>query len=283
MLYLGYGRNAWHSTWINRYYPGSISFFEKDLQALSERHRVQGSVFRIEPIPVVYLEYCHDVILLLVINDRPAAAYQPLLENIVPFRLNAFWTADEFMIDNWLLTFVLPAWRPDLYPKSYHRMSSSPRQRAHPRRQRRRSSERRVQAYAADGVTGPARDRLGGDTDERVRGRHVGGALVGVVPVDPGTRGPCLRADLGDVEDADECGLDGLAEGGGARGDAEDGADEQAIAGGDGIGRNQGDGVAGLDVVFHGEDPRGKTKGGPIGPPACQGSTWGASYAPGFL
>ena len=27
------------------------------------------------------------------------------------------------------------------------------------------------------------------------------------------------------------------------------------------------DGIAGLDVVFHGEDPRGKTKGGPIGPP----------------
>lgn len=44
----------------------------------------------------------------------------------MPFRLDAFWTADEFKIDNWLLTFSLPAWRPDLYPKSYHRMSSSP-------------------------------------------------------------------------------------------------------------------------------------------------------------
>lgn len=126
MLYLGFGRNAWHSTWINRYYPGSISFFEKDLQALSEGHRVQGSVFRIEPVPVVYLEYCHDVVVLLAINDRPAAAYQPLLEKIVPFRLDAFWTAEEFKVDNWLLTFVLPAWRPNLYPKSYHRMSSSP-------------------------------------------------------------------------------------------------------------------------------------------------------------
>ena len=53
------------------------------------------------------------------------------------------------------------------------------------------------------------------------------------------------------------------AEGGRSRGDAEDGADEQAIAGGDGIGRGQSDGVAGLDVVFHDGDPRGKTKGGP--------------------
>ena len=49
-------------------------------------------------------------------------------------------------------------------------------------------------------------------------------------------------------------------------------ADEQTIAGGDGIGRGQGDGVAGLDVGFHGEDPCGKTKGGPSGPPAYQAS-----------
>ena len=126
MLYLGYGRNAWHSTWIRRYYPGSISFFEKDLQLLCEKHRVQGSVFRIEPVPVVYLEYRHDVVVLLAINDRPAGAYQDLLQNIVPFRLDAFWLSDEFEVDNWLITFTLPAWRPDLYPKRYHRMSSSP-------------------------------------------------------------------------------------------------------------------------------------------------------------
>ena len=76
--------------------------------------------------------------------------------------------------------------------------------------------------------------------------------------------------------------FDGLAEGGRSGGDAEDGADEQTIAGGDGIGRGQGDGVAGLDEVFHGRDSRGKTKGGPSGPPVCQGSGW-VRYAPGFL
>tara|TARA_R110000850_G_scaffold172522_3_gene297805 strand:- start:905 stop:1531 length:627 start_codon:yes stop_codon:yes gene_type:complete len=127
LLYLGYGRNAWHSTWIRRYYPGSISFFEKDLQLLCETRRVQGSVFRIEPVPVVYLEYQHDVIVLLAINDRLAAAYHPLLQNIFPFRLDAFWLSEEFEADNWLITFRLPAWRPDLYPKRFHRMSSAPR------------------------------------------------------------------------------------------------------------------------------------------------------------
>ena len=87
--------------------------------------------------------------------------------------------------------------------------------------------------------------------DEGVVGRDCRAALVGVVPIDPGADGPRLRADLGDVEDANERSLDGLGDGGGARSDAEDGTDEQAIAGGDGIGRGQGDGVAGLDVVFH--------------------------------
>lgn len=100
--------------------------FEKDLQSLSEKHRVQGSVFRIEPVPVVYLEYRHDVVVLLAINDRSAAAYYPLLQNIVPFRLDAFWSSKEFEVENWLITFTLPAWRPELYPKQYHRMSSAP-------------------------------------------------------------------------------------------------------------------------------------------------------------
>ena len=126
MLYLGYARNAWHSTWIRRYYPGSISFFEKDLQSLSEGFRVQGSVFRIEPVPAVYLEYEEGVVVLIAINDRPSAAYTSLLENILPFRLDTFWYSDEFVVNNWLLTFILPAWRPDLYPKRFHSMSSAP-------------------------------------------------------------------------------------------------------------------------------------------------------------
>lgn len=127
LLYLGYGRNAWQSTWINRYYPGSISFFEKDLQELCESSRVQGSVFRIETVPVVYLEYHSDVVALVAINDRPSAAYRPMLENILPFRLDAFWSSDEFEIDNWLIPFQMAAWRPDLHPKEFFRLTCSPK------------------------------------------------------------------------------------------------------------------------------------------------------------
>ncbi len=126
-------RSSWHSTWVRSYYPGSISLFEKDLQSLCEKHRVQGSGFRVQgsgfsivPVPVVYLELRLDVVVLLAINDRLAAAYDPLLQNIVPFRLDAFWSSKEFEVENWPITFTLPAWRPELYLKKYHRMSSAP-------------------------------------------------------------------------------------------------------------------------------------------------------------
>ncbi|WP_289043840.1 hypothetical protein [uncultured Aliiroseovarius sp.] len=126
LLYLGYGRNAWHSTWIRRYYPGSLSFFETDLQKLCETLRVQGSVFRIEPVPAVFIEYPNDVIALVAINDRPPDAYTALMELVLPFRLNGFWGADDFSIQNWLIPLKMAAWRPDLIPKKHHMMTSSP-------------------------------------------------------------------------------------------------------------------------------------------------------------
>jgi hypothetical protein len=46
--YLGYGRNAWHSTWINRYYPKCISFSIETLKKEAEKRRTQGTVFRIQ-------------------------------------------------------------------------------------------------------------------------------------------------------------------------------------------------------------------------------------------
>lgn len=127
VLYLGYSRNAWHSTWIRRYYPGSLSFFEKDLQILCEKMRVQGSVFRIEPVPAVFLEYRDDVIVLVEINERPLDSYRKLMRSVLPFRLEEFWKADAFLPkENWLMAFKLPIWRPDLLPRKFSKMSSVP-------------------------------------------------------------------------------------------------------------------------------------------------------------
>lgn len=40
ILYLAYGRNAWQSTWVNKYYPGSLSVLKSSLQKLAEKRRV---------------------------------------------------------------------------------------------------------------------------------------------------------------------------------------------------------------------------------------------------
>ena len=57
VFYLGYGRNAWNATWINRYDPGSMSFNDADLRTAAEARRVQGSVFRNRNPSVI----CHRV------------------------------------------------------------------------------------------------------------------------------------------------------------------------------------------------------------------------------
>jgi hypothetical protein len=132
LLYLAYGRNAWNSTWIKRYYPGSLSFFENDLQKLCESLRVQGSVFRIEPVSAVFIEYEDDTIVLASINDRQGSSYQSLIDKVLPFRLSAFWGAEEFLAENWLIPLKLPSWRPDLLPKKFYKMSSSPQGVGHP-------------------------------------------------------------------------------------------------------------------------------------------------------
>ena len=49
VFYLGYGRNAWNATWINRYDPGSMSFNDADLRTAAEARRVQGSVSESNP------------------------------------------------------------------------------------------------------------------------------------------------------------------------------------------------------------------------------------------
>ena len=118
LLYLGYGRNAWHSTWINRYYSGSISFFDKTLKEIAEARRVQGSQFKITCRPGLVLNYASGPILILSINDRPFSAYETILSEVMPWRLGAFWASSTFQVPNWLLVFKLSGWRPELFPKN---------------------------------------------------------------------------------------------------------------------------------------------------------------------
>lgn len=67
--FLSYGRNAWHSTWITRYYSaGSVCLAIGALQAKAEKLRTQGSVFRIEEMPALALQTEGATIFLVEVN-----------------------------------------------------------------------------------------------------------------------------------------------------------------------------------------------------------------------
>jgi hypothetical protein len=53
LYYVKDGRNAWHSTWVNRWYPSSFHRSLENAKRYVEGMRVQGSVFRIIEIPTL--------------------------------------------------------------------------------------------------------------------------------------------------------------------------------------------------------------------------------------
>ena len=105
--YLGYGRNAWNSTWINRYYPNSVSFDVEELKTRAEDRRVQGSEFKIESVPLLVLDYEKTSFGLLPINERGTADYKALMEAIRRYPMPYFWHSLPRSIENWLLVFSL--------------------------------------------------------------------------------------------------------------------------------------------------------------------------------
>lgn len=131
ILYLAYGRNAWQSTWINRYYPGSISVSKSSLQELAEKRRVQGSVFRIEARPSLLIKFKTRNLVLVGLNRGPTSHYSELLREIKPFDLRAFWLT--FLCQFWqerpnfLIVLKLVKWCPDLWPKNDSGFVASPR------------------------------------------------------------------------------------------------------------------------------------------------------------
>ena len=106
-FYLGYGRNAWHSTWTNIYNPHSVSPSVLDLKQRAEKQRVQGSVFRIETIPMLVLEYPRHSFGICPINEGSQYEFAVLLTRIGQYPRDQFWKAFPGRSRNWLLTFDL--------------------------------------------------------------------------------------------------------------------------------------------------------------------------------
>jgi hypothetical protein len=107
VFYLGYGRNAWHSTWTNKYYPNSISFSDIELKEIAEGRRVQGHVFKIEAMPMFVLKSESCTFGICEINNRSEYEYSALQKRIEGDRPSKFLSHFPGSDRNWLLVFNL--------------------------------------------------------------------------------------------------------------------------------------------------------------------------------
>ncbi len=82
IYYLGYRRNAWNGTTINRYNPGHFSLDVGKLQSLAEEKRKQGSKFKIESIPALVINYITCAYVIAPINEDSDHYYNDLLKHL---------------------------------------------------------------------------------------------------------------------------------------------------------------------------------------------------------
>lgn len=115
--YLGWGRNAWHSTWINQYHPGTIDCDLKRLQRRAEKNRTQGSQLWIETRDALWLNFENANIMIVEINKGEQRLYEDIANFELRSGLKDFWNNPILSRDNWLLFFELGEWRPDLVSK----------------------------------------------------------------------------------------------------------------------------------------------------------------------
>jgi hypothetical protein len=73
--FVQYSRNAWHATWITRYFNrGSVCLSKTIAKENAETHRAQGSVFSIYELPSLALQTTHRTLLMVEINQEDATA-----------------------------------------------------------------------------------------------------------------------------------------------------------------------------------------------------------------
>ena len=68
IYYCYYGRNAWYSTWVQKYYKNCMHASFDSAKGFAEINRKQGSVFYIKELPALYIESGSYPILVTQIN-----------------------------------------------------------------------------------------------------------------------------------------------------------------------------------------------------------------------
>lgn len=84
IYYYIYGRNAWHSTWIQRYTPMCMHTTFESAKNQAENDRKNGSVFTIRQLPALLIKSdAFDFIVTQINESNPLAEYQLVPENVL--------------------------------------------------------------------------------------------------------------------------------------------------------------------------------------------------------
>lgn len=76
------GRNAWHSTWVQRYFEGCLHMRLTSAQEYCEANRKRGSVFYIEELPAIRIECQFGITIVTQINiNNPLSGYRLFRES----------------------------------------------------------------------------------------------------------------------------------------------------------------------------------------------------------
>lgn len=72
------GRNAWHSTWVQKYYPGCMHSTPEEAIEYCEEKRTNGSVFYIIEVPAIIICFNYGKLIATQINtSAPLENYSP--------------------------------------------------------------------------------------------------------------------------------------------------------------------------------------------------------------
>lgn len=79
IFYLYQGRNAWHSTWVQHYYPGCMTDAISTARSNAESRRAPGNVFYILDTPALAVESELGALVITQVNTGdPLGGYEPL-------------------------------------------------------------------------------------------------------------------------------------------------------------------------------------------------------------
>ena len=100
IYYLITGRNAWHSTWVQHYYPNSFATDINEIEIEAERRREIGTVFYIIELPALCFETSNGVFVVSEINTQiPLQSFSPAVASrnlLIKDRMSKIYSISSF-------------------------------------------------------------------------------------------------------------------------------------------------------------------------------------------